>query len=601
MKAKWHPDEEIVKSSNIYSMMEATGIRDFEALWKWSVEDKASFWEKTVEVLDIRFARKYSTVLDLSEGEEKPVWFKDGELNIVDSCLQSFSEDQAITYTDLKGSIHTIDHRNLAKRVRQMACSLDQFGVKAGDRIAIDMPMTPESVIIYLGAVYAGVQVATIADSFAPKEIATRISITRPKLVFTQDVIHRSGKTIPLYEKVVGAQTPRCVVVSTLTNKVELRDEDLFYDHFLIDQHEMESVKQSPDSTITILFSSGTTGEPKAIPWNHVTPIKGAADGFYHHNIQEGDVVCWPTNLGWMMGPWLIFAALLNKGSIALYHDAPFGRAFGDFVESAGVTMLGVVPSIVRQWKLSREMEACDWNKIKCFSSTGEASSPDEMSYLMDLAGNKPVIEYCGGTEIGGGYISSTMVQPNIPSTFSSPTLGTSFLLLDDEGQETTEGELFIIPPIPGLSLTLLNRNHHDVYFKGTPRHQGVPLRRHGDRLRRLENGYFKAGGRADDAMNLGGIKISSLQIESVLNQLDFVKESAAVGVDPDGGGPTELHVFAVCHPSDYNNEEQLAKARSLVRSTLNPLFKISGWHRVELLPRTASGKVMRRKLRNKI
>jgi len=140
-------------------------------------------------------------------------------------------------------------------------------------------------------------------------------------------------------------------------------------------------------------------------------------------------VVCWPTNLGWMMGPWLVFAALINKASIGLYYGAPLDVGFGTFVQEAKVTMLGVVPSIVKHWKASGCMEGLDWSPIKCFSSTGEVSNPTEMTYLMQLAGGKPVIEYCGGTEIGGGYVTSTVVQDNYPSTFSTQALGTEFVL----------------------------------------------------------------------------------------------------------------------------------------------------------------------------
>lgn len=371
------------------------------------------------------------------------------------------------------------------------------------------------------------------------------------------------------------------------------------YEDFLSTKDHFESCIQDPDSTITVLFSSGTTGSPKAIPWTHTTPLKGAADGYYHHDIHEGDVVCWPTNLGWMMGPWLIFAALINKASIALYYGAPMGEDFGAFVQDAGVTMLGVVPSIVRQWKSSGSMERFDWSAIHCFSSTGEASNPEEMEYLMQLGGNKPVIEYCGGTEVGGGYVTSTVVQPNLPSTFSTQALGGEFVLLDPDGLPADQGEMFLIPPIMGLSSSLLNGDHHEVYYEGTPEYRGVRLRRHGDVLVRMANGYYKAQGRADDAMNLGGIKVSSVQIEELINQLDFVKESAAIAVSPPEGGPSVLVIYVVALPGSHSEEIKLQMARSIVRDRLNPLFKVERLIEIDSLPRTASGKVMRRKLRD--
>ncbi len=382
------------------------------------------------------------------------------------------------------------------------------------------------------------------------------------------------------------------------SKNISLRKNDIYFDDFIGDNDHFNSVVQDPDDTITVLFSSGTTGEPKAIPWTHTTPIKSASDGYYHHNIQKNDVVCWPTNLGWMMGPWLVFAALINNATIALYYGAPMGEEFGKFVQDTKVTMLGVVPSIVKQWKITRCNEQLDWSAIKCFSSTGEISNPKEMEYLMQLANNKPVIEYCGGTEIGGGYVTSTMVQPNIASTFSTQALGGEFILLNENHELSNKGEMFLIPPIMGLSNTLLNRNHHDVYYKGTPKFNGKILRKHGDELELLQNGYYRAQGRIDDAMNLGGIKVSSIQIEELINQLEFIKESAAIAVSPKGGGPSILVIYYVKNNDNFNINERLLKAKQIIRKKLNPLFKVSELILIDKLPRTASGKVMRKNLR---
>jgi acetyl-CoA synthetase len=298
-----------------------------------------------------------------------------------------------------------------------------------------------------------------------------------------------------------------------------------------------------------------------------------------------------------MMGPWLVFATLINRGTIALYYGISNGKAFGEFVQNAKVNMLGVIPSFVKQWKKSRCMENLDWNSIKCFSSTGEVSNPEEMIYLMDLAGNKPVIEYCGGTEIGGGYVTSTIVQPNIPSLFSTQALGGEFVLMDDN-IVSDKGELFLIPPIMGLSNKLLNRNHHEAYYKDTPKYTQL-LRRHGDELIRLENGYYRTLGRVDDAMNLGGIKVSATQIESVINKLNFIKESAAIAVPPSDGGPSLLVVYYVENNINSDKEGRFIKVKQIIKRKLNPLFKVSEMILIDKLPRTASGKVMRRKLRN--
>jgi len=594
----WNPDRNVIENSNIHKMMLRNGFTEYPEFWRWSVENKVEFWGQTLDNLGIRFDEKPSAILDLSRGEEEARWIPDARLNIVDSCFQNEDEATVLVWQREGGALQKVSQKELQELVNRVANSLADAGIRPGERIAIDMPMTLEAVCIYLGAIRAGIGVVTIADSFAANEIAVRLRITSPRLVFTQDVLQRAGKTLPMYRKVLEADPPKTIVVRSSNEEVLLREGDLEYVEFLSENSNFQSHTADPESEITVLFSSGTTGEPKAIPWNHVTPVKGASDGYYHHDIHPDDVVCWPTNLGWMMGPWLIFASLINKACIGLYYGAPLGEGFGKFVEQAGVNMLGVVPSLVRQWKLTACNEGCDWSRIHCFSSTGEASNPEEMAYLMQLGGNKPVIEYCGGTEIGGGYVTSTVVQTNIPSTFSSQALGGEFVLIDEEGVVGDQGEMFLIPPIPGLSSRLLNRDHHEVYFEGAPTWHGIGLRRHGDELVRLENGYYRAQGRSDDSMNLGGIKVSSVQIEEVINQLDFVKESAAIAVSPEGGGPSELVVYVVCLPSGEDSTSKLQQARSILRNRLNPLFKVQDLVEVEQLPRTASGKVMRRELR---
>ena len=593
------PSEEIIKNSNIFKMMQEHHFTDYTKFWKWSVSNKKKFWTETIKNLDINLTNPFSEIYN-SDDVENPQWLNGAKLNIVDSCFQNDDDAIAIIYQKENDELQSVSQLTLEKLVNRIANSLIDSGLVKGDVIAIDMPLTLEAVAIYLAAIKAGIPVATIADSFTPNEIAIRLKITKPKLIFTQDYLLRAGKKLPLYSKILEANAPKAVVIKATEEALSLREYDLFWDDFLSNNTSFKSVLHDPEDLMTILFSSGTTGEPKAIPWTHTTPIKSASDGYYHHNIQKNDVVCWPTNLGWMMGPWLIFAALINKASIALYYGAPIDRNFGEFVQNAKVNMLGLVPSIVKHWIKTKCNENLDWNAIKCFSSTGEASNPKEMEYLMQLGNNKPVIEYCGGTEIGGGYVTSTVVQENIPSTFSTQALGGEFVLLDDEYKPSDKGELFLLPPIMGLSEKLLNRDHHDVYFKDTPTYNGLKLRRHGDQLIRLNNGYYKAMGRVDDAMNLGGIKVSSIQIEAVINRLHFIKESAAIAISPEDGGPSVLVIYYVAlNARETENESYLNLINTLIKNELNPLFRAKELIKIDSLPRTASGKVMRRKLRD--
>jgi len=286
---------------------------------------------------------------------------------------------------------------------------------------------------------------------------------------------------------------------------------------------------------------------------------------------------------------------------MGLYCGAPTGREFGQFVQRAQATMLGVVPSLVKTWRHSGCMDGLDWSAIQLFSSTGECSNAGDMQWLMQQAGNKPVIEYCGGTEIGGAYLTGTLTLPCAPGVFNTPTLGLDVMIMDENGQPADTGELFIVPPSIGLSTTLLNKDHHEVYFAGAPRGpHGEVLRRHGDQMERLPGGGWRAQGRADDTMNLGGIKVSSAEIEQILQAVPHVVETAAIAVSP-GGGPSLLVVYAVCAAGQLSNKEQLAAAmQAAIKRDLNPLFKIHDLVVIDALPRTASNKVMRRELRDR-
>ena len=598
----WYPDPQFIQTTNIHKSLVALGLEDYQAFYQWSIENRGDYWEHVVKILNIRLKNGYQKILDESAGAENPLWLKGGRLNIVDSCFQNHAHAPVAVHQEKNGALEQVSQEQLEQLVNRVCNGLLDRGLKKGDGIAIDMPMTLEAVAIYLAGIKAGMVLVTIADSFSADEIKARLDLAQPKLMFTQDVIIRKNKQFPLLDRIRQASSLPCVVIPATSMVRDLNKADQLWEDFLSSNSSFKSVSCQPDDSITILFSSGTTGKPKAIPWDHTTPIKAAADGYFHQDIRPGHVVCWPTNLGWMMGPWLVFATLINKGTLALYPGAPNDHAFGSFVEQAKVNVLGTIPSLVAQWKAKSCMESCDWSSISCFSSTGECSNPDDMAYLMALGGHKPVIEYCGGTEVGGAYVTGTLVQPAIPSTFSTPALGTAFVLLDPdnyrEGQEANAGEVFLLPPAMGFSTHLLGHDHHKVYYAGTPGHRGQITRRHGDQLERLSNGYFRALGRVDDSMNLGGIKVSAVQIEEVVNLLAFVRESSAIAVPPRGGGPDQLVLYLVVQ-QELSHKKMFKSVSSIIRERLNPLFKVADLRTITELPRTASNKVMRRKLKD--
>lgn len=576
----WLP-EMALGESNIRRLAQLVGAADVADLHRWSIEQRTAFWDLMCEQLRIDFRGRGPAWRD---GH----WYPDARLNIADNCLRAGDDDRlAIVHRDGEdGPLDGVSRADLSRLAYAVAGHYRERGLQPGERVALFLPMTVEAVAAYLGVILAGCTAVSIADSFAAPQVAVRLRITGASLAIV---------STPTYERLrQAAPDLDAIVIGELPEGHRLCAADTPWER-VTSAAAGDAVTCPSAAHTNILFSSGTTGEPKAIPWTHLTPIKCATDALLLHDVRPDDVLAWPTSLGWMMGPWLIYAALLNRATIALYYSGPQGAAFGRFVRDAGVTMLGLVPTLVRKWRRSGCMEGIDWSCIRRFSSTGECSDPEDQLYLMALAGYRPVIEYCGGTEIGGGYISATMEHPAAPSTFTTPAFGLDLDIRDERGRPTTSGEVFLVPPSVGLSTELLNQNHHDVYLAGTPLSDGRPLRRHGDRMQRLPGGYYRALGRVDDTMNLSGIKVSAAEIERVLAGVDGIDECAAVAVADRHGGPNRLVIFAVPIRPISDPLPTLQRALS---QRLNPLFKISEVRLIDTLPRTASNKVIRRELR---
>ena len=600
----WSPDLEPDRT-NLARFMELAGVDSYQHMHEQSCSDRSGFWKMVVERLSIQFGEESASVLSSRNDPKNPEWFAGATMNIVDSCFSAPAERPAIV-TRKEGSIElaVTTYGQLEEQVNRVAKGLKDHGFSVGDRIALYVPMTLECVVAYLGIIRAGCCAVSIADSFSSEELAKRLELAEANGLITVDTQTRGGKTLPMYTKAVDAGAPKTVVIPEDSEPSDsLREGDLTWQQLIDNDGNCEKIIGDPYRPINILFSSGTTGTPKAIPWNHLTPIKAAMDGHLHQDVRPDDVVAWPTNIGWMMGPWLIFASLINKATIALFEGNPGGREFTDFVEDADVSILGVVPALVKTWKTNGSMKSKRWSSLRVFSSTGEPSNRKDYLWLMSRTDYRaPVIEYLGGTEIGGGHITGTLIQPASPSTFTTMALGIDSAIVTDGGgfaSENEAGELFLIPPSIGLSQTLLNANHDDVYYQGCPAGPaGEVLRRHGDRIRRLSQGFYKVEGRMDDTMNLGGIKVGSLELERVLETHPAIGECAAVGIAPPDGGAEQLVIYVVPSPGADVRPAQIKADldRELSRS-MNPLFRVSEVIVMDQLPRTASNKLMRRKL----
>ncbi|XP_061375198.1 probable CoA ligase CCL12 [Gastrolobium bilobum] len=632
----WFPSLEQSKRTNLGRLMETYGpkllgasykdpITSYPLFHKFSVQHPQVYWSLVLKELSVSFVEAPRCILDTSDpSKHGGTWLPGSVLNIAECCLQPTShpskqdDSLAIVWRDEGFDDSQVNHitlKQLRHQVMLVANAIDATFSK-GDAIAIDMQMTANAVVIYLAIVLAGCIVVSIADSFAPKEIATRLRVAKAKGIFTQDFISRGGRKFPLYSRVIEAAACKVIVLPVIGDDVgvQLREQDLSWKGFLSSNrqhsrsHHYSPIYQSIDSVTNILFSSGTTGDPKAIPWTQLSPIRSAADGWAFIDIQPGDVSCWPTNLGWVMGPTLIYSCFLTGATLALYHGSPLGHGFGKFVQDAGVTILGTVPSLVKAWKSTQCMEGLDWTKIKTFCSTGETSNVDDDLWLSSKSYYKPIIECCGGTELASSYIMGSPLQPQAFGAFSTASMTTGLVILDENGVPYPEdiscvGEVGLFPLYLGATDRLLNADHEEVYFKGMPIYKGKVLRRHGDIIKRTAGGYLIVQGRADDTMNLGGIKTSSVEIERVCDRADeCILETAAVSVAPANGGPEQLVIFVVLKKGYNSNAETLKKKFSkAIQSNLNPLFKVTLVKIVPEFPRTASNKILRRVLRDQM
>jgi len=289
----WTPTPEFIATTNVAWLMQRIGVDSYEALHAWSVRNRESYWEAVIERLGIRFRKPPDRGADFSAGIESPRWLPGATLNIVESCFSAPAETPAIIHQAEGGALEIMSIGELMSLTDRVAASLHRRGFQPGDALAILMPMTAEAVAIYLGIIKAGCVVVGIADSFRPREIATRLRIANAVAVFTQDVLLRGGKELPLFANVIEAAAPRAIVLPARDCvALSLRAGDCEWRDFLETDAHFEAVPREPSDAVNILFSSGTTGEPKAIPWTQTTPIKCAADAHFHQTSSPATCSC---------------------------------------------------------------------------------------------------------------------------------------------------------------------------------------------------------------------------------------------------------------------------------------------------------------------
>ena len=585
-KTVWKPTQEALAGSNISKALSDNDFSTYSSLLDWSLKEKAAFWDYSVNKIQLHFHTPPLTLL--SQSPIDPEWFSGSVFNIVDSCFNQPDTKLALQVGKEDGSIDTLTYLELRQKTNAFCQWLKANNYNPGDRVTLFLPFSELAVVAYLALIKYGAIPILVPESFSVKELQNRMNIVDSTHVFYLPEYVYNSKLIKLIDKISKLPSQ----VTTVSIKEIGLEPSRDYESDYSNQY------------TSILFSSGTTNEPKAIPWTHLTAIKCAVDGYYHQDIRTSDNVTWTTGMGWMMAPWLIFATLINGATLSLFTGSAAHISYVEFLEKGNISILGVIPSLVKIWRSQRYMENRELT-VRLFSSTGEPSNFTDYLYLMSLTDyTAPIIEYCGGTEIGGGYITGTIHQPCIPSTFTTPALGLGFCVKGvDDDWNSNKGAIYLTPPSIGLSETLLNRDHYKEYYADQPiGPNGEVLRKHGDAFQILtipseELPYYQCIGRPDDTMNLGGIKVSSIEIESVLNAHPEVDASAAISIR-EADDPEVLVVF-IESKRKYPKEDLKKELNGVIRTRLNPLFRISDINYIVKIPRTASGKIMRRTLRD--
>ncbi|MCU0417016.1 MAG: AMP-binding protein [Cytophagaceae bacterium] len=601
----WKPID--VHSTPVQLFLSSLGFSDWHTFQKWSYTQPGTFWESVIQHFNIQWEVPYNNILELSDHPDNDRWCTNGKLNIIESLLQHVSHDSALElYTETKSNPEIIRYATLSTDIKRYAAYLSySLQIQPQERVLFCLPFSTDGILLYLSLIYIGAVPVLVADSFSAFEIEERRQLVQANKVISTPHYTYQNKPILLSDKIRSCNFEQIIWVDAHEEESTSLLKEKYWSALLKSPQKAEAKAyyNNPDDAITLLFSSGTTKTPKIIPWTSLTPIKCAMDGWLIHQFAKGERVTWTTGMGWMMAPWLLFAGLFNHSTIVLYQGNPTTESYLQFIKKAKITFLGLIPSVVKQWLQHPKELFTDWS-VKYMSSTGEPSNKEDYIQLSERTSWEiPIIEYCGGTEIGGGYISSTILLPIAPGYFNSAVPGIHLSFIDTEsGLESASGSVFIQTPSLGLSQKLLNYSHAEEYYHHPYKDKnGRALRKHGDAFHSHlyeSTIYYSSKGRSDDSMNLGGIKISCLEIETALIHHPLIQDVAAIGMMPLSGGPEELHIVIQTDSIDLDWKSTLQK---IISNNLNPLFKIKAVHIWDTLPRTSSQKLQRKEIQKKL
>lgn len=612
----FRPSAEVVEQSNITNWMAEHNIGSYEELLS-KAQNIEWYWGEVAKELD--WYKPWSTVLD-ERNAPFYKWFIDGKMNIVYNALDRHMETGhknkvAYIWEGEDGAVKKLTYRDLYNEVNRFANGLKSLGVGRGDRVAIYLPMIPELPMAMLACAKIGAIHSVVFSGFSAKALRDRINDCKAKVLITVDGFYRKGSVIAAKESadeaLLDAPTIKNMVVVNRMNRADLAmldDRDIYWDELIAGESKHAKTEEMDSEDILyILYTSGTTGKPKGIVHIH----GGYAVGIYGtlkyvFDLKDEDIWWCAADVGWVTGhSYIVYAPLMLGVSSFMYEGAPafpHGNRWWEMIERHGITVLYTAPTAIRaHMRLGDEWpKKNNLNGLRLLGSVGEPINPEAWMWYYNLIGNKrcQIMDTWWQTETGMFMISPLPITPLKPGSATRPLPGISADIYNEDGESVTNkgGYLVIKKPWPAMLRTLYGdqERYNSVYWSRFP---GVYLA--GDVARKDEDGYFWIQGRSDDVVNVSGHRIGTAEIESALVSHQAVAEAAAVGIPHELKGES-VRVYVILKKGAAPSAELKNALRKWVREEIGPIAVPDEINFVEDLPKTRSGKIMRRVIKAK-
>jgi acetyl-CoA synthetase len=611
----WSPTDAQARASRLWRFMHELGCASYPQLCQKAAQNPAWFWDALVKDLGIVWSTPYAQVMDTSPGVPLTRWFPGGRLNAYESAVvrhrRSDPDRLAIIGENEAGDSRQLTYAQLDASVERVASGLREIGVERGVAVGLYLPLIIENAVALLACTKLGAVAVPLFSGFGAEAIRQRLSDAQARVLITADAAVRRGRPVPMKPIAVEAANgvphlERLVVVGSAgvdpgrPDRRELAWENL-------DQPGRPPVPTEamrPDEPLLLLYTSGTTGRPKGTVHGHAgLPIKAAQDWALGMDVQPGERVMWVTDMGWVMGPLLVYGSLMLGGTAVFYDgapDYPEPRRVWTVADRHGVTHLGISPTLTRVLMASGDRAAPEQPlaRLRVLASTGEPWTPEAWTWLFKTVGDGklPIMNYSGGTECGGGLLSGNFLTPSNPGSFAGPIPGIDAAVFNDRGQPVTGevGELVIRQPYLGMTLGFWKdpQRYLETYWSRWP-----DIWVHGDWAIVDPDGLWYILGRSDDTIKVAGKRVGPAEVEAAALDGTAAAEAAAVGV-PDPIKGQSVVVFTVARPGADPASIPGAVSRSIERLLGKP-FKPAAVHVIPRLPKTRNGKILRRVIRN--